>query len=198
MGRSRGTRGVRTLGSGDPARAAFADRVRTIMQDQGLSVTETARRVRQHLPEGESISQASISHYRTGRAVPSLRYLDALSLALGVPKSELMSIWDAGDSEGQSQKKGAAESQPHMQPSPARAMSPRGAQASASDGCVHFVDLGDKMRLRVDQVLPWSTGLQILEILRGSSAERERDSKTVEPCTIVSAPVAAKESTESD
>src|SRR5829696_7918120 len=98
MRRSRETKVLGPFGAGDLARAAFADRVRTIMEDRGLSVTETARRVRQYLPEGESISQASISHYRTGRAIPRLRYLDALSLALGVPKSELISAWDTNAS----------------------------------------------------------------------------------------------------
>jgi transcriptional regulator with XRE-family HTH domain len=182
------------LGSGDPARAAFADRVRTIMQDRGLSVTETARRVRQYLPEGESISQASISHYRTGRAVPRLRYLDALSLALGVPKSELMSIGDASESAGSRRKRALAEGKP--QPAQEGAVTERGGPATTLEGCVQFVDLGDKMRLRVDQVLPWSTGLQILEILRGSGAERDRDPQTVEPCAIPSPPVAVKEPSE--
>jgi transcriptional regulator with XRE-family HTH domain len=151
------------------------------MEDRGLSVTETARRVRQYLPEGESISQASISHYRTGRALPRLRYLDALSLALGVPKSELISSGQE-DRDVESPPSRAAEpakanptdaskiDEPETRPSPGRA--PGGAQ-----GCLQFVDLGDRMHLRIDQVLPWSTGLQILKILRGSGAETGRDAQ---------------------
>jgi len=135
------------------------------MQDRGLSVMETARRVREHLPEGESISQASISHYRTGRAMPRLRYLDALSLALGVPKSELMN--PAKQSEAARSTASAAPAAPVAERWPH-------AERAAPEGCVQFVDLGDRMRLRVDQVLPWSTGLQILEILRGSASEPDR------------------------
>jgi transcriptional regulator with XRE-family HTH domain len=175
MGRSRGTRGVGPFGAGDPARSAFADRVRTIMQDRGLSVTETARRVRQYLPAGESISQASISHYRTGRALPRLRYLDALSLALGVPKSELISTWSEGP--GSSPRKATDAAVEPTTPEAESTASP-GGPAVRSEGCVHFVDLGDRMRLRIDQVLPWSTGLQILQILRGSGAGPERDSRS--------------------
>jgi transcriptional regulator with XRE-family HTH domain len=174
MARSRGTRSVRGGVGGDPARAAFAHRVRAIMEDRGLSVTETARRVRQYLPEGESISQASISHYRTGRAVPRLRYLDALSLALGVTKSELMDL----DRDGKAAMPGSRSATAPRRASPIEPGQNGSPQCTAAtpDGSVHFVDLGDRMRLRVDHVVPWSTGLQILQILRGSNAVPESES----------------------
>jgi transcriptional regulator with XRE-family HTH domain len=174
MGRSRGTRERRTFGSGDPARAAFADRVRAIMEDRGLSVMETARRVRQYLPEGESISQASISHYRTGRALPRLRHLDALSLALGVSKSELINSLDANGnarlSSGPVKAPAVAEPAAGSKADQPENGPISGKSDPSPDGCLQFIDLGDRMRLRIDQVLPWSTGLQILQILRGSGA----------------------------
>ena len=170
MGRLRGTKGSGTVGFGDPAAADFAHRLRALMDDRGWSLQETARRGQAHLPEGESISRASISRYRTGRAVPRLRHLQALSLALGVPKSELMSFWekDGGTSP-------PAQDQPERIPAPggrgsAGAVDP---QVGSSGGFVQFVDLGDKMHLLVDQVVPWPTGLKILKILRGSSPESE-------------------------
>jgi transcriptional regulator with XRE-family HTH domain len=147
------------------------------MEDRGLSVMETARRVRQYLPEGESISQASISHYRTGRALPRLRHLDALSLALGVSKSELISSLDA--TEKAASAPCAARPAAMADPGPgAKAAEPEngpmpGKAGPGTEGCLQFIDLGDRMRLRIDQVLPWSTGLQILQILRGSGAATE-------------------------
>ena len=169
MGRLRGTKGSGKVGVGDSAEAAFAHRLRALMDDRGWSLHETARRVQAHLPEGESISRASISRYRTGRAVPRLRHLQALSLALGVPKSELMSVWE----------KDGGTSPTQDQPQRLRASGGRGPagagdqQVGSSGGLVQFVDLGDKMHLLVDQVVPWPTGLKILKILRGSSPESE-------------------------
>ncbi|HEX2135213.1 MAG TPA: helix-turn-helix transcriptional regulator [Microvirga sp.] len=176
MGRLSGTKGGGSTRPGDPATAAFAHRLRELMDERGWSLHETARRVQAHLPEGESISRASISRYRTGRAVPRLRHLHALSLALGVPKSELISFWD---------KDQAAGASAHDQPSPVPLPHPAAAEPGPADaarqevgtpeGFVQFVDLGDKMHLVVDQVVPWPTGLKILKLLRGSSPEAEQE-----------------------
>lgn len=71
-------------------KAAFAKRLRAIMEERGVSGAETIRRMQEHLPDGGSIARSCLSHYRAGRTVPRLRHLDALSLALGVEKSQLL------------------------------------------------------------------------------------------------------------
>ena len=60
------------------------------MAERDLSATEIARRMSELLPQGSSVSLATISHYRTGRALPRLDRLDALSKALGIDKSQLI------------------------------------------------------------------------------------------------------------
>jgi transcriptional regulator with XRE-family HTH domain len=72
------------------SKAAFAQRLRSAIDERGLTVAETARRMRTHLPKGESITVVGILHYLSGRSMPRVHYLDALSLALRVPKSELI------------------------------------------------------------------------------------------------------------
>jgi transcriptional regulator with XRE-family HTH domain len=74
----------------DASKAAFAQRLRSVIDERGLTVAETARRMRTHLPKGESISVVGVLHYLSGRSLPRLRYLDALSLALNVDNSELV------------------------------------------------------------------------------------------------------------
>jgi transcriptional regulator with XRE-family HTH domain len=74
----------------DTSKAAFGQRLRSAIDERGLTVAETARRMRTHLPKGESISIVGVLHYLNGRSLPRLRYLDALSLTLGVDKSELI------------------------------------------------------------------------------------------------------------
>lgn len=171
MAGARGTRGSGTVRPGD--RAAFAHRLRTLMEDRGWSVHETARRVKEHLPEGESISQASISRYRTGRAVPRLGHLQALSLALGVPKSELMSASEEDEGAGLPAQDTPAQMRRRRWAAADRGHAADERQVGQLEGFVQFVDLGDKMHLVVDQVVPWSTGLKILKILRGSTPEAE-------------------------
>jgi transcriptional regulator with XRE-family HTH domain len=74
----------------DASKVAFAQRLRSALDERGLTVAETTRRMRAHLPKGESISAVGMLHYLSGRSMPRLRYLDALSLALRVDKSELV------------------------------------------------------------------------------------------------------------
>jgi transcriptional regulator with XRE-family HTH domain len=74
----------------DASKAAFAQRLRSVIDERSLTVAETTRRMRTHLPKGESISVVGMLHYLNGRSLPRLRYLDALSLTLRVDKSELI------------------------------------------------------------------------------------------------------------
>ena len=79
-----------TRQSREALRGAFAQRLRTIMAQSGLTVGETARRASASLPEGEGVLVASISQYRYGRVMPRLRHLEALASALGVEQADLV------------------------------------------------------------------------------------------------------------
>jgi transcriptional regulator with XRE-family HTH domain len=71
------------------------------MNERGLSITETAQRASEHLPEGEVLSRAALRHYLRGRSLPRMRYLDALALGLGVERSELIGpLGDADQGRG--------------------------------------------------------------------------------------------------
>ena len=59
------------------------------MNQRGLSIAETARQMRQHLPAGEGFTATNLTHYRQGRSVPRPKYLEALSRVLEVDPSAL-------------------------------------------------------------------------------------------------------------
>jgi transcriptional regulator with XRE-family HTH domain len=125
-----------------PARAAFAERLRTLMAERRLSAAELVRRVREQVPEGK-FSLASLTQYRQGRALPQPRYLDALSQALGVEPSELL---------------GQPTPQPE-QPSPAPAAPTRSSEFLLEDR-------GSRARIRLDLEVPWDVAFEIMRLLR--------------------------------
>jgi transcriptional regulator with XRE-family HTH domain len=128
------------------SREAFSERLRTVMSAQNVSVAELARRAQRYLPDGDTISVSSISQYRHGHAVPRFRHLEALSLALGIERSELLH--------------GA-------KPAPE---APRPVEAVA--GQVLLVEgRGERVRLKVDQEVPWTTALKILHVLKTHAAD---------------------------
>ena len=155
----------------EPNKAAFASRLRSIMEERGLTAAETARRMSEHLPEGESISRASLSHYRTGRSMPLMRYLDALSLALGVDKSELLAA--SGEDEFAATNAAAKLPENAERPRQQAWMEAPGNENAAADrrsettkplGIIE--DFGDEVHLRIDQRVPWDVALKILEMLK--------------------------------
>jgi transcriptional regulator with XRE-family HTH domain len=152
----------------EPNKAAFASRLRSIMEARGLTAAETARRMSEHLPEGESISRASLSHYRTGRSMPLMRYLDALSLALGVDKSELLAAAGKDEIPGKNRPAENAEAsrqQAWMEaPGNENAAAGRGPEVTKPLGIIE--DFGDEVHLRIDQRVPWDVALKILEMLK--------------------------------
>ena len=155
----------------EPNKAAFASRLRSIMEARGLTAAETARRMSEHLPEGESISRASLSHYRTGRSMPLMRYLDALSLALGVDKSDLLAPVGKDEIPGRNQPLELSESAepPRQQawmgaPGNENAAAGRSAEVTKPLGIIE--DFGDEVHLRIDQRVPWDVALKILEMLK--------------------------------
>ena len=60
------------------------------MAKSDLSVAETVRRAREHLPEGKRLSAQSLSQYRHGRSLPKARPLQALAAVLGVKPEDLV------------------------------------------------------------------------------------------------------------
>jgi transcriptional regulator with XRE-family HTH domain len=150
------------------------------MEKRGLTVTEVADRMRQHLPRGESFATSNLSHYRQGRSVPRNGHLKALSLALGVDPTELTSA-DKGASiqiDGSVQITGPSDGAgaPATNQEPAEgvrshAVAPRRPRSPVSASVIGIEDLGTEVRLTVDQRVPWEIGLKVLQILKGSAAE---------------------------
>src|SRR5260370_31509912 len=67
----------------------LAQRLHALMDKEGLSVNELARRVQNEL-SGEKFNPVNLSHYRAGRSLPRPRYLTALSKAFGVSADDLV------------------------------------------------------------------------------------------------------------
>jgi transcriptional regulator with XRE-family HTH domain len=148
----------------DAAKEAFAARLRSIMSKRGLTAAETARRMRDHLPDGGRASRATVSHYRAARALPRLRYLDALSLALGVDRSELLPTLNADDSAG------ASDARREIGPREAPASSEATAPELHSARLCSIEDHGDEVHLQVNQRVSWEVALTILSALKAKPA----------------------------
>jgi transcriptional regulator with XRE-family HTH domain len=124
---------------------AFAQRVRSLMEEQGLSVAELTRRMEQEL-SGEKFNPVNLSHYKAGRSMPRPRYLSALSRAFGVEPKELLPP-------GESQEPIESEND--------------GGGHNAGPA-VRIEDLSDGQAwLQINQKLPWPLVLRILDALKG-------------------------------
>jgi transcriptional regulator with XRE-family HTH domain len=149
------------------------------MREQGLSSSETAERVREHLPEGEGFSASNISHYRSGRSVPRSLRLEALSQALGVQPAELVPAADT-DIETRAQPSQERRSAPAS-----RAQKPQSGRRKGSvernrrdtaqgNGTLilHIEDLGTKVRIQLDQRIPWELAMKLIQALKISGVTR--------------------------
>jgi transcriptional regulator with XRE-family HTH domain len=146
------------------AKAAFAGRLRSIMDEQGLTVGETARRFVQQLPEGEAVSRASLLHYLSGRSMPRLRYLDALCAALGVSTCQLVPDLDSPQRDQEVISEIIAETT-------SREEEAQGHPASRDrlghrDAGLSMEDFGSEVHLRIEQRVPWTVALEILRLLK--------------------------------
>ena len=63
-------------------KADFADRLRSAIERKGWTMSETARRASHFLGDGDKFGRAHVWHYVQGKALPRVKYLEALSLAL--------------------------------------------------------------------------------------------------------------------
>jgi transcriptional regulator with XRE-family HTH domain len=159
----------RRRASKDTAKRFFAKRLTAIMKQRGLSIAETARQMRQHLPAGEGFTAANLTHYRQGRSVPRPKYLEALSRVLEVDPSALIR---EGASTGGQPRAGAVarsgSSQAKARKADARIQDGHTAESTTPPAdAVVIADYGDEVHIRIDQRLPWSVGLRILQALKG-------------------------------
>ena len=119
------------------------------MDEQGLSVTDVAKRMEKELPAGERFNAVNLSHYKAGRSLPRPRYLNALSRAFGVSADDLMppeNLLDLQEDPG-----GEATEQ----------------QAPA----FRIEDLSDGLAwIQINQRLPWPLVLRILEAMKGEKS----------------------------
>ena len=176
-----------------PERAQFADRLNTVMRERGITAAEATRRIRANLPEGTSFAAANLSHYRSGRSVPRLPYLKALSLALGVDATDLLGA-SPTVADLPSRKPVPAETilsqdnlpetetpcledggrvvskagQPGRDQTQAADQEPKAAERMQTPpkNFLHVEDYGSEVRIQVDQRLPWDKALQILQVLK--------------------------------
>jgi transcriptional regulator with XRE-family HTH domain len=155
-------------------RVQFAERLTEAMRQGGLTIAETARRVRQHLGDGKGFSDANLVHYRQGRSVPRLRYLEALSLALGVSQSDLIAVdlpqSEYADSEERLRSRRSLARAP--EPPPAANDSAPQAKAPEIHVAVTIEDHGDEAHVRIDQRVPWPVALRILKAVKDTEAAK--------------------------
>ena len=128
------------------ARAAFGERLRTLMEERGLSVEETARRIKARLPK-ERLSSSDVEQFRQGQAWPRKRLFVALSVALGVEPHELLGQPAVG-----------------QQSTPAREPPHPGSEAKPP-GKLLLEDRGETVRLHVEMAMSWEMALRILELV---------------------------------
>jgi transcriptional regulator with XRE-family HTH domain len=142
------------------------------MSERGLTAAETARRMRDYLPVGDKASRSTICQYKAARALPRLRYLDALSMALGVNKSDLLPSLET-DATGNCVEQDRRRRAERMN----RATDDTDADAEASGSPENSVplctieDLGDEVHLRINQRVSWAAALTILRVLKTDDAQ---------------------------
>jgi transcriptional regulator with XRE-family HTH domain len=131
-------------------RRAFADQFRVELERTGWSLTETARRASQHLPDGRTLSYAHLWHYLHGRAVPRAANLEALAHAFGTDPRHLHSDYEPEP--------------PVVAATVARERARE--TAPTADGLVRLQDCGDGTALLViKERIPWRTAVEVLSLL---------------------------------
>ena len=156
------------------AKAAFARRLAALMGERGLSGAETARRMREHLPESARISKANLWQYLHGKVMPSPQYLDALCSALGVERSALVPDLKPPPRHGPSRDVG-----PKARPPGVPGDVPEGQPT------VSFEDFGDEVHLWIAQRVSWDVALKIMELLKEQAPGGDSRTPAAFPATDV-------------
>jgi transcriptional regulator with XRE-family HTH domain len=160
------THGLPVNTSNEGKKALFAERLRAVMAEKGLSVSSLAKLVQNELP-GETFNPVNISHYRAGRSMPRPRILRALTQALGASFADITPAL-ADDAFRAPPAIAADELRVSIDP----AMDSDLALLAGGDGGVipsfHLEDLaGGEAWLQINQRLSWSTVIKILQALKG-------------------------------
>jgi transcriptional regulator with XRE-family HTH domain len=72
------------------AKAAFAKKLRKLMDDRGMSQSDLARAAQKYLPDGRLFRRDNISVYVNERALPRPKQLNAIAKALRVDPNDLL------------------------------------------------------------------------------------------------------------
>lgn len=150
----------------------LAARLRALMTERGLTVAETARLIRERL-DGDTFNLVNISHYRAGRSLPRPRVLKALSDVFGVDPTDLVP-------------------DPMAAPDAATTLEDGLNELAIKVDAANFADLLSKGRmpeelppfnlvdlpngeawLQINQRMPWTTVLKIIQILKGVSVAED-------------------------
>ena len=134
----------------DARKRALSQKLRSLMDEQGLSITDLARRMEGELT-GERFNPVNLSHYKAGRSLPRPRYLNALSRVLGVTPQELVPA-DIALPESEPEVFSVDDHRPPVRDLPS----------------FRLEDVSNGMAwLQINQKLPWPVVLRILELLKG-------------------------------
>lgn len=144
-------------------KADFADRLKTAIDKKGWSMSETARRASLFLSDGDKFGRAHVWHYVQGKALPRMKYLEALSLALQVRPDELMPAEMIPESVAGNLNREKAT---------AGFNAARDVMGDNADGMVHVRDYGDGTALlQVSQRVSWETAIAVLRMLKANAEE---------------------------
>jgi transcriptional regulator with XRE-family HTH domain len=159
--------GTGALTLNEQRKQRLSERLRSLMDEKGLSVSVAARLVQEQLP-GLSFNAANISHYRAGRSMPRPIVLKALSAVLEVDPEELSPSLEAGGKTAAG-KKASPQKQAKADPRSETSVAlPEKGGPNNNVPQFHITDLPDgEALLQINQKLSWSTVIRILQVLKG-------------------------------
>ena len=149
---------------------ALSERLRTLMDKKGLTVAQAAKLVQERLP-GSSFNSANISHYRAGRSLPRPSVIKALSAVLEVDPEDLVPS-QASDVAAPAEFK--SENMTRVADGSTRASPPVSAPEGSPFNSIPEFQIaelpGGEALLQINQRLPWSTVIKILQALKGDDS----------------------------
>jgi transcriptional regulator with XRE-family HTH domain len=151
----------------DRKKQRLSERLRSLMDEKGLSVSVAARLVQEQLP-GVSFNPANISHYRAGRSMPRPNILKALSAVLEVDPEELAPSREGRDDSAV--RRGVATKSP-TEAALQNEISIGSAKKAGSSSAIPQFQITDlpngEALLQINQKLSWPTVIRILQVLKG-------------------------------